>query len=486
MFAYSITPRPISLRFRRAACLCIMAGTVSGLLRASGADADWPRFLGPHGDNTSDQVGLADQWPPEGPPLIWEKRVGTGYSAPSVLGRVLVLHHRQGDEEIVEAMDAITGESRWRRTDPSGFMDPYGYNNGPRCTPTLTSNRCYTFGAEGRLLCLDLQDGSVIWERDSAKDWDVPAAFFGVGSTPLLLKDRLIVMTGGQPNSGVVALQPETGETIWESVGRDTWNGMIPIGWRNTKPYQWKGAEKLASYSSPTAAIFHGQAHLLCLMRQGLVSLDPDNGHVRFKRWFRAQANESVNAMTPVATDTRVLLSSAYYRLGSVALEVNPDGRSFEESWRSPSDPFARDPDSKQFEQPVLEVHWSTPVLHEGHLYAFGGRNEAEASLRCLDVATGALNWVRDEGWRRGSDKQPKAYGRGSAILVDEKLIALGEGGKLGLFRPSSTQPIELCSWQVPSLQYPVWTGPVISQGRIYLRSENQLVCLDLRAPPGR
>src|SRR5258706_12114846 len=131
---------------------------------------DWPRFLGPHTNNTSLETGLLDKWPSSGPPEIWSKQIGTGYSAPSVSGDDLVLHHRIKDEEIVECFDAGTAKSKWRYAYPSHFVDPYGYNNGPRGTPLLTSNRCYTFGAEGKLLCLD-RNGRLIWQHDTDRDW---------------------------------------------------------------------------------------------------------------------------------------------------------------------------------------------------------------------------------------------------------------------------------------------------------------------------
>jgi len=114
------------------------------------ADQDWPQFLGPHRDGTSDETGLLDRWPSNGVPVVWEKKIGTGYSAPSVRCERLVLHHRVGGEEIVECFDAGTGKALWRHGYPSQFIDPYGYNNGPRCTPLLTTERCYTFGAEGQ------------------------------------------------------------------------------------------------------------------------------------------------------------------------------------------------------------------------------------------------------------------------------------------------------------------------------------------------
>jgi outer membrane protein assembly factor BamB len=86
-----------------------------------------------------------------------------------------------GGDEVVEAFEVSTAKTAWRHAYPSRFVDPYGYNNGPRCSPLLTSNRCYTFGAEGKLFCLDLQTGGVIWQRDTAKDWNVPEAFFWRG-----------------------------------------------------------------------------------------------------------------------------------------------------------------------------------------------------------------------------------------------------------------------------------------------------------------
>ena len=113
---------------------------------------DWPRFLGPRGNGTSTETGLLDSLPAQGPPVIWEKDIGTGYSAPSIRAGKLVLHHRLRDQEIVQAFKLPKGESLWRYAYASGYIDPYGYNNGPRGTPLLTSNRCYTFGAEGKLL----------------------------------------------------------------------------------------------------------------------------------------------------------------------------------------------------------------------------------------------------------------------------------------------------------------------------------------------
>ena len=238
----------------------------------------------------------------------------------------------------------------------------------------------------------------------------------------------------GNPTPQWWLLILRTAEFCGEGGGRDAWQGAPTVGWPDESPYQWTGTEKLASYSTPVVATPHGQLHLLCLTRQGLISLDPDTGRARFRRWFQSPVDESVNAMCPVVHDDRVLISAAYYRIGSVLLGVEPGGNSFREVWRSPDRKGSST--GQPASAPVLEAHWSTPVFHKGYLYSFSGRNESDALLRCVEFDTGRLAWSRDERWRAHSTRQPRAYGRGSLILAEGKLIVLGEGGRLGPIQP--------------------------------------------------
>jgi len=319
-------------------------------------------------------------------------------------------------------------------------------------------------------------------------------------------------MVGGQPNSGVVALDPDTGKTVWESVGEKNWQGQPMIGWPGERNVNWQTWEKQASYSTPVAATIHGQRHLLCLMRQGLVSLNPTNGAVNFSYWFRSPLNDSVNAMVPVVVDDLILISGAYYKIGSVLLKVKPDGKNIE--GRTASRPgsqqqhtqtgdkvsltpaphsnalpagTARGPTEvpvcavdELWRSTVLELHWNTPIYHNGYLYAFSGRNEPDAHFRCVEFKTGKLMWDRDERWQPHSTATPDVYGRGSCIMADGKLIVLGEGGLLGLFKLNPQQPEEISRFQVTQLHYPCWAAPILSKKRLYLRNEDHLVCLSL------
>jgi len=445
---------------------------------------DWPRFLGPRDTGVSGETGLLEKWPKAGLPLIWEKEVGTGYSAPSVRGNKLVLHYRLGREEIVECMRADNGKQIWRYSYPSKFVDPYGYNNGPRCTALLTEKRCYTFGAEGMLLCLDLNSGEKLWMRDCLKEFDLtdkesgkPRWHFGVGCTPILEGNLLIVLVGGQPNSGVVAFHANTGKTVWESVGEQTWDGVEADG----RPYKWTGNEQVVSYSTPIAATIHGQRHVLCLTRHGLVSLDPKTGKKNFKYWFKSRSYESVNAARPVVIGDKIFLSSAY-RLGSALLQVNEDGKSYEVLWRNRRN---------------MLTHWSTAIHVDGYLYGFSGRHEREGSFRCLDLKNGKVLWEtsgfggnindlrQDPITGKIKDKNGNTipwpfFGRGSKIQIGDKFIVLGERGTLSLVKINPEKFEEISRTSYKQIRYPAWTAPVLSRKRLYLRSEDTLICLDL------
>ncbi len=451
----------------------------SGLSEVSRTGTDWAQFLGPTHDGISTETNLLDMWPVDGPPVVWEKEVGAGYSAPSVMGNRLVLHHRVADEEIVECLEANTGKSLWKYAYSSDFRDPYGYNNGPRCSPTLTDSYCYTLGAKGKLLCLTLVDGELVWERDLLKEFTIPDGFFGVGATPILEGGKLIVLVGGQPNSGVVAFNSENGEKLWEAVGQATWDGA-DTGWDAEPKYEWTGEEMVVSYSSPLATTIHGKRHLLCLMRQGLVSLDPETGQERFHHWFMSRTYDSVNAARPVVVDDTILLSAAY-RVGSTLLKVKEDGTTYDVAWSD-----ARN----------LLTHWSTSIHLDGCYFGFTGRHENEGALRCIDAKSGDVKWEAI-GWERMDDLARTAtgeifdkktgkeipwplYGRGSCIMADGKFIVLGERGTLALVKATTTSWQEISRCAGPKMKYPSWTAPILSRGYLYLRCEDALVCLDL------
>src|SRR5439155_14617754 len=134
-------------------CLRVLAVLCSGfvLLGVSVSAHDWPQFLGPQRNGVYSGPPLASTWPAGGPRKVWRKPVGQGFAGPVVAGDRLVLFHRVGNEEVVEALDARTGDPRWRYAYPTSYRDDFGFDEGPRAVPVVAQGRVYTFGAEGQL-----------------------------------------------------------------------------------------------------------------------------------------------------------------------------------------------------------------------------------------------------------------------------------------------------------------------------------------------
>src|SRR5262249_34535762 len=142
--------------------------------------------------------GITAPWP-DNLRVVWEKRTGTGYGMPAVSRGRLFLFDRVRDRARLTAFKSETGEVLWTFDYPTDYQDLYNYNNGPRCCPVVDGDRVYVYGAEGMLHCVRALDGKAVWKVDTRADFGVVQNFFGVGSTPVVEGDLLLVQVGGSP-----------------------------------------------------------------------------------------------------------------------------------------------------------------------------------------------------------------------------------------------------------------------------------------------
>jgi outer membrane protein assembly factor BamB len=387
--------------------------------------ADWPQLLGPTRNGVSSETGLAKSWPDKGPPVVWEREVGEGYSGPVVSGGRLILFHRVEDEALVEALDAASGKPRWKFSYPTRYFDAYGKGNGPRATPLVAGGKVYALGAEGMLHCLDLKDGRRVWEKSLAADYELRPNFFGIGTTPLVEGDLLLVNVGGR-GAGIVAFEKDTGKEVW------------------------KATDDEASYSSPVAVTMGGVRHVFFYTRVGLVGLDPKEGKVRFTKPWRSRIGPSVNAAVPQVIGDEVFLTASY-NTGAVLLRVVKDG--VEEVWKGDDS---------------LSSHYNTPVVKDGYLYGIDGRQEAGARLRCVELKSGAVKW------------QKERFGCASMVLADGRLIALTETGDLVLIEPTPEGYREKSRAAVLNAA-PCRAEIALADGKLYGRDGKRLVCWNLK-----
>jgi outer membrane protein assembly factor BamB len=341
-----------------------------------------------------------------------------------VAGNRVIVFYRDGDREVVACFAADKGKPRWKFPYKTAYEDDFGKGDGPRSSPVVAGNHVYTLGAEGTLHCLKLDSGDKVWSRSINKDYGVRKSFFGVGTTPLVEGKLLLVNVGGK-EAGIVAFATDSGKEVWKATGDG------------------------ASYSSPVAATIDGVRHVIFFTREGIVSLDPRKGAVRFRKRWRARYAASVNAATPVLAGD-LLFISASYETGAIVLRVKKDAA--EEVWSSDK---------------ALSNHYETSIHHKGLVYGFDGRQESGSRFRCVELKTGKVRWTKE------------GFGCGSMILAEGKLIIVTEGGELVLVEATPEAYRE-------KARAAVLTGPcrapmAVANGRLYLRDDMKLICLDLK-----
>ena len=423
---------------------------------------NWTDFLGPTHNAISTETKLLKNWPDDGPQLVWELSKGDGYASPAIQDEFLVFLHRIENEVLVECLNPETGRQHWQFRFPSQYRDRYGYSDGPRASPVIDEDRVYIYGAEGKLFCLRLQTGRMIWQRNIGVEFDVPQDFFGIATTPLIEGKILIINVGAPGGPCVAAFDKLTGKMDWGA--GDKWG---------------------PSYATPVPATIHGRRRILVFAggdstppTGGLLSLDPENGRIDFEFPWRSRSYESVNASCPVVVGNQVFISASY-KAGSALVNVD--------------DEFQASP---AWTTKKVGTHWNTAVYRDGHLYAFDGRNEPDASLVCLDVKTGQVVWREEPEWEETVTANGRLQRltlstlRGSLLWVDGDFLCLGEYGHLLWLHltPQGYEELDR-AWLFFARQ--TWALPVLSRGLLYItqnerdvigRTSPRLLCYDLRA----
>lgn len=421
-------------------------------LRTRMTGTDWPRFLGPTGDSVSPEKGIISLWPKEGLRIVWQKKLGTGYGMPSISDGRLYQFDRQGNQACLTCVKSETGEFLWKFEYPTDYEDFYGYDNGPRCSPVIDGDRVYLLGVEGMLHCVSAHDGKVVWKRDTKAEFGVVQNFFGVGSTPVVEGDLLIVQVGGSP--------PGSGDTPSPRM-KGNGSGVVAFN-KHTGEVKYRITDELASYAGPVLATIHQRRWCFVFARGGLIGFDPANGKVDFEFPWRARSFESVNASNPVVVGARVFISETYGP-GSALLRVEPG--KYEVLWT----------DVQKGGEPSMQCHWNTPIHHDGYLYGSSGRHMENAELRCIEMATGKVMWSVPD------------LGRCSLLMADGHFICQAEKGPLLLLRVNPNKYEEVSRVVVresgdgsPLLHYPCWAAPILSHGLLYVRGKDRLICLEL------
>lgn len=399
--------------------LTLAACLASTALSVRVAAEDWPQWRGPRQDGISLETGLSAPWPEGGPPELWRIPLGVGFSSVSVVDDRAYTMFGDEEAEWVVALDTADGSTIWKVR--SGDLLENEYGNGPRATPTVTGGRIYTHGATGSLVCLDAATGERIWGFNTLEKFGGENADFGLSASPAVFGGMLVVVVGAGDGKSLVALSKATGDVLWTSL------------------------DDIAGYSTPVYIVVDGVPQIVVLMGKAVVAVSPDDGRELWR--FPWETTLDANVATPIYHEGKLFISTGYGTgCGLFALSAPGGVPAAELLWKSKD----------------MKNYFSTCVLLDGYLYGFNN-----TLFTCMEFETGDVQW-RERG-----------FNRGSLLAADGKLIIYGERATLALAEASPEQYQEISNVEV--LDGKTWTVPTLAHGKLFVRNEEEMVCLDLK-----
>jgi len=379
--------------------------------------ADWPQWRGPNRDGISAETGLLDAWPKGGPPLAWQIH-GLGEGYSSAAIAAGRLFI-QGQQGNEEYVLALDAATGKQlwRTH-TGIPFKESHGYGPRGTPTVDGEQVYALAADGMLVCLDAATGRTLWGYNVVDHFHGQVPHWGISESPLVDGGRIIVTPGGS-GAAVVALDKNNGKPLWQSQNDS------------------------AAYSSPMIYDVNGARRVVVFTADSAMGLDVANGKLEWR--YERVANQIANIATPIVHGGEIFLSSAY-GTGCVLLKAGSGDAS--EVYFSKS----------------MKNHYSTSVLVGDYLYGF-----SDSILTAMKFETG------DVAWRN------RSVGKGSLIYAERHLYAVGEDGMVGLIEATPAGYHEISRFEISKGGYPLWSQPVIANGRLYLRDQDNLFCYNIK-----
>lgn len=322
----------------------------------------------------------------------------------------------QTDAEYLVALDSTSGEELWRTRSDAPYSSSQG--DGPRGTPTVHDGMVYSVGSSGAVLAVEEVSGRLAWTRHLVKDLGGTSPEWAYATSPLVVGELLLVEPGGEEQGTLAALDRTTGELAWRTF------------------------KDKAGYSSAILTDMNGTQQIIHFSGTHLISARPADGKLLWSvPW---ETSYDVNAATPIFIPPNRVFVSSGYGVGGAVFEVSGESE-VSEVWKNRE----------------MKNQFSSSVYFEGHLYGFD-----DSTFKCLNAANGEMLW------------RQRGLGRGSLILADGQLIVLGDKGQLVLVEATPEAYLETARAQV--LKGKCWTSPSLSNGRLYLRNQKEIVCLDL------
>jgi len=391
------------------------------------ATPEWGQWAGPNRNFQVARRPISEMWPQSGPQVVWKRPLPFGSSSVVVDGQRLYTMYREGDNEVVAALEAATGRTVWEYKYRAVFLKGMNMNTGPgpHATALVVGDRLYTVGVTGKFHCLNRKTGKVLWSRGLIEEMGGTVMLRGYSNSPIRYRDTVIVMVGGKGHT-IAALDLKTGST------------------------RWKGGDFGNSQSSPVLINVDGEEQVACVVEKAVAGFDPASGRLLWSHPHENRGGDITSTLIWGADN--LLFFSGAYQGGSRTLHLSRQAGStvVKELWF----------------QSQLRVHHSNVMRIGDYVYASNG-DFAGVTYLCLNIQTGQILW------------RERSMPRANALLVGDRAILLDEEGVLHLAKLSPDGLKVSCSFQL--LEHPSWTPPSIAGTRLYVRDRKSIAAVELK-----
>jgi outer membrane protein assembly factor BamB len=402
----------------------------------------WPRFRGSDFDNISKSpVSLIDNFPPDGPEILWKRELGEGHSGAAIYeGLVYVLDYDEEQRaDILRCISLTDGKEMWIR----GYNLNIKRNHGmSRTIPAVTEDYIVTIGPMCHVMCLDRESGDLRWGMDVVKDYNAEIPLWYTGQCPLIDDGKAIIAVGG--SSLMVAVDCETGEKIWETPNPEGWK----MSHSSVMPFTY-GGRKMYVYSAIGALV-------------GVAADGDDAGRIL---WSTTVWNHSVVAPSPVCMPDGKIFMTAGYGAGSMMAQLSESGGQYTIEVLSKYPP--RD---------GLACEQQTPLFWNGHLIGIIPKDGGPNRNQMVCVHPGDPSFMV---WTSGPENR---FGLGPYFIADGKLFILNDDGTLIIVRPSIERYIQVDQYKIIEEGHDAWAPFAIADGYLIMRDAKTMVCIDLNS----
>jgi outer membrane protein assembly factor BamB len=416
---------------QRLITLALVQLLTSSVLASS---ADWSQWRGPNRDGTSTETGLLKQWPAGGPTLLWKSAdLGGGYSSISASGNKLFTMGEKDGSSYVIAL-GTDGKLLWQTKVGKAGAPGWGGFSGPRCTPTVASGLVVGVDQWGDLICVDAETGSEKWRKNYEQDFGAKRPEWGFAESPLVDENRVLITPGGQQGA-MVALNLQTGETLWRTTGFND----------------------EAQYSSAVVALIGGVRQYVQLTMENLVGVSAKDGRIL---WQAKRKGSTAVIPTPLVDGNRIYVTSGY-GTGCNLFKVTESGGSFSVE--------------QEYSNKVMANHHGGVVKVGANVYGFSDSK----GWTCQDFQTGNVVWADKEKLKKGS----VVYADGMLYCREEADKSKTAKGTVALLQATPSGFTEAGRFDPPDRsENNTWSHPVVAGGKLYLRDQDVLLCYDVKA----